>query len=165
MPKHTLYVVTYERAPHPLTRQPRPRHWAFFLEPPNTPGDTRPYSPKDAANPRGIILQLRGMPGGFYYPGPEQLDMSQGGEPGWLFERLEVGEVDEGDIAAVHETLAAVDVVKDESAGWNCQDWAMAGVDKLREAGKGWIHDKITGEGVYAFLGENHSEGWDRSMV
>jgi hypothetical protein len=172
MPKNTLYLVTYDRGRHPLTGQPKPHHWAYFLDtttndtttttsittsPPPT-SDT-PHSPAREAprqeqqqqqQPRGLIFQLRGMPGGFHYPGPERLDAAQGGEPGPVREMLEVGQVDAGDVAAVREVLAGVQVVQDEGAAWNCQDWALTGLVRLKE--RGWVYEGIGGEGVVGWL-------------
>jgi hypothetical protein len=83
MSKHALYLVTYSRGIHPITGQVKPHHWAYFLE-------THSSSPEAG----GVIFQLRGMPGGFHYPGPEQMDVTQDGGPGELRDKLEVGEVE-----------------------------------------------------------------------
>jgi hypothetical protein len=146
MSKHALYLVTYSRGIHPITGQIKPHHWAYFLE-------TNSSSPETG----GVIFQLRGMPGGFHYPGPEQIDVTQDGGPGELRDKLEVGEVEvdgadvEGLVAKIHGVLEEVPVVKDESAAWNCQDWAVEGFMRLRGAGV-----------VYGYLEAEDVRGWLR---
>jgi hypothetical protein len=116
MPKHTGYLLTFDRGTHPLTGVVKPYHWMYFIE----------TEVRDLTS-RGYAFQLRGMPGGFYYPGPETLDpASELGEPK---DRLEVGQVDDSDILdCIHEIMADVEIVKDEASSWNCQDWALAGL-------------------------------------
>lgn len=65
MPKHTLSIVTYSRGVYPLTGLVKPRHWAYFFE-----------IDFNRTDPVGVIFQLRGMPGGFHYPGPESLGVA-----------------------------------------------------------------------------------------
>ncbi|KAH6623174.1 hypothetical protein F5144DRAFT_632562 [Chaetomium tenue] len=144
-PTLSLSLITYDRGPHPLTNTPRPHHWAYFL---------------DTGTERGTIFQLRGMPGGFYYPGPEDLDMAQGGEVGGVVGKLEVGELKmevegdgvEGVVEVIHGVLKGVPVVVDESAEWNCQDWALEGLEGLK--GVGVVHEELGRERVKAWLKE-----------
>ncbi|KAK4238614.1 hypothetical protein C8A03DRAFT_14946, partial [Achaetomium macrosporum] len=133
---------------YPLTGKTKPCHWAYFLE-----TDSRGQQPK------GIIFQLRGMPRGFYYPGPErEMNVTQEGEPprggGGLREKLEVGEVDgaEGVLDRIHEVMSEVEVAQDESSGWNCQNWALAGFEMLK--GEGFVYPHPTAEGVESWLKE-----------
>jgi hypothetical protein len=98
------------------------------------------------------------MPGGFHYPGPEQIDVTQDGGPGELRDKLEVGEVEvdgadvEGVVGKIHGVLEEVPVVKDESAAWNCQDWAVEGFAGLRRAGV--VYGYLEAEGVRGWLKE-----------
>jgi hypothetical protein len=62
------------------------------------------------------------MPGGFYYLGPEFQTNSQMQEAGDVKDKLEIGEVDQTTTFKLSDTLAAVEIVKDESSKWNCQD-------------------------------------------
>ncbi|KAK4032342.1 hypothetical protein C8A01DRAFT_41222 [Parachaetomium inaequale] len=137
MPKHTLYIA--KRSP--------------------TTGPTFFEADSHLPDAPGIIFQLRGMPGGFYYPGPENLGATQDGGPGELRDKLEAGEVgvDEsaGTQAAVDKIdgiLKGVDVVKDESAAWNCQNWALEGFELLKKAGV--VYGHLGGEGVRGWLKE-----------
>ncbi len=147
MTKHTLYLITYSRGLHPLTGAVRAHHWAYFLE----------TDPHHTPEPRGIIFQLRGMPGGFHFPGAERdMPVSQDGAPGELRDRLEVGEVDgggiEGVVGRMEDVLRGVEVVKDEGRAWNCQDWALAGLEGLK--GLGVVYAWLEGEGVRGWLKE-----------
>jgi hypothetical protein len=151
MPTHTLYIVTYDRGLHPVTGETKPYHWAYFLD------SNHPSS--DSSDPRGIIFQLRGMPGGFYYPGPEQLGISQDGGAGEMRDKLEVGEVKVdkgGDVGGVVESINAVlkevEIVRDESAGWNCQDWTLEGFERLK--GMGIVYGHLKADGVRGWLKE-----------
>lgn len=76
----------------------------------------------------GIAHQLRGMPGAFYYMGPEEVDLAKSR-------------------SLKEELLNTV-----ESSGWNCQDWALEGLEKLRA--DGFIYDGYTRETVKAWLKE-----------
>ena len=86
------------------------------------------------------------------------MDVTQDGGPGELRDKLEVGEVeaDVGDVEAlvgkIHRALEEVSVVKDESAAWNCQDWAMEGFARLRRAGV--VYGYLEAEGVGGWLKE-----------
>ncbi|KAK6508430.1 hypothetical protein TWF506_010522 [Arthrobotrys conoides] len=63
---HSLYIVTYDRGTHWDTGLVKAYHWAFLIE----------LSPST-----GLKHQLRGMPGAYYYPGPEAAD-PRNEEPG-----------------------------------------------------------------------------------
>lgn len=94
------------------------------------------------------------MPGGFYFPGAERdMSVSQDGAPGELRDRLEVGEVDgdgiEGVVDRMVGVLREVEVVKDEGRAWNCQDWALGGLEGLKGLGV-----------VYEWLGREEVRGW-----
>jgi hypothetical protein len=148
MTKLTLFIMTYNCGAHPLTGETKPYHWAYFL-------DTNPRLP-DAP---GIIFQLRGMPGGFHYPGPENLKATQDDGPGELTDQLEVGEVEVDGSAGTQRAVDKIDgilkgvrVVKDESAAWNCQNWALDGFELLKNAGV--AHGHLGGEGVREWLYE-----------
>ncbi|KAI5863133.1 hypothetical protein GGS23DRAFT_55065 [Durotheca rogersii] len=138
MPKHTLYLVTHERGQHPITGKTKPYHWSYFIQ----------IKLEDGAN-EGIAHQLHGMPGSFYYKGPENVDLSKSGD---LKEELEVGEVDGSLLDSVHEVLENVRIDSVESSGWNCQDWALDGFTKLKE--KGFVYDHLTPEAVKNWLKE-----------
>ncbi|KAK4247255.1 hypothetical protein C7999DRAFT_32337 [Corynascus novoguineensis] len=147
MPKLILYLVTYDRGLHPFTGRVKPYHWAYFLE-------TAPHS----SGAPGTIFQLRGMPGGFHYRGPERLVVSQDGGPGELKDKLEVGEVEVvGDnandvqeaIVGIHEALREVEIITDESVAWNCQNWSLRGFERLKQRGV-----------VYEYLAQESVKGW-----
>ncbi|CAG9994448.1 unnamed protein product [Clonostachys byssicola] len=126
MAKRTLYLVTYDRGTYPTTGKVKPYHWSYFIQ-----TDLR------GNKNLGIAHQLRGMPGGFYYPGPEQLDLVKSGSPK---EELEIGEVDDSNLKRVHEILSSVRIETSESSGWNCQDWSLAGFEMLKEEGFVYKH-------------------------
>ncbi|KAK6527031.1 hypothetical protein TWF281_010226 [Arthrobotrys megalospora] len=63
---HSLYITTYDRGTHWETGRVKAYHWAFLI---------------DLSPSAGIKHQLRGMPGAYYYPGPEAADPSSE-EPG-----------------------------------------------------------------------------------
>ncbi|EPS40936.1 hypothetical protein H072_5194 [Dactylellina haptotyla CBS 200.50] len=63
---YSLYLVTYTRGTDWQTHRTKAYHWAFLIE---------------IDHPKCIKHQLRGMPGGYYYPGPEDADASNE-EPG-----------------------------------------------------------------------------------
>ena len=89
------------------------------------------------------------MPGGFYYSGPENVDL-------WKSQRLkhelEIGEVADSQLEEFHRILTRIPIEKNESSRWNCQDWALDGLDSLKEAGFVWDH--ITGEAIKNWLRE-----------
>lgn len=60
MTKRTIYLATYYRGKYAVSGKTKPYHWLYFIPTPSTEGN------EDLA----ITHQLRGMPGGFYYPGP-----------------------------------------------------------------------------------------------
>ncbi len=140
--KGTLYLVTYDRGTYPLTGEVKPYHWSYFLELDKTEPEVS-----------GVYSQLRGMPGGFYYPGLEFQTNSQMQEAGYVKDKLEIGEVNETTTLKLSDTLAAVEIIKDESSKWNCQDWALAGFVGLKEAG-GIVYDHLTPEIVKEWLRE-----------
>lgn len=123
-----IYLVTCNRSFYtvgPKAGKQMPFHWAFFI----------PTGRSGGKNP-GIVFQLRGMPGGFYYKGPEMiddLDKSSAKEA-----ELQLGEITTQDFEkakkAVDDVLKTVGIKKDESSHWNCQNWALMGSKKLAEA-------------------------------
>ncbi|RMD43303.1 hypothetical protein DV735_g1790, partial [Chaetothyriales sp. CBS 134920] len=138
MTKHAFYVAAYDRGRHGLSGTIQPYHWTYFIQL-NVQGKEN----------NGIAHQLRGMPGGFYYQGPENVDL-------WKSQRLkhelEIGEVDSSQLDEVHRILSAVHIEKNESSTWNCQDWAVSGLDGLKKAGFVWDH--ITEEAIRTWLKE-----------
>ncbi|KAB5536542.1 hypothetical protein GE09DRAFT_1226600 [Coniochaeta sp. 2T2.1] len=98
----------------------------------------------------GIAHQLRGMPGAFYYEGPEEVDL---GKSGSLKEELELGEVNDSKLGRVHEILSQVRIDTVESSRWNCQDWALDGLERLKE--EGFIYEDPTREAVKNWLKED----------
>lgn len=138
MPKHPLYVAAYDRGTHGLHNTIQPYHWSFFIQ-----------LRIEGTDNIGVAHQLRGMPGGFYYPGPEDTDL-------WRSERpkheLEIGEVETSQLEEFHDILARVPIEKNESSRWNCQDWTLDGLISLKEAGFVWDH--ITGEAMKNWLRE-----------
>ncbi|EPE04408.1 hypothetical protein F503_01412 [Ophiostoma piceae UAMH 11346] len=138
MPKRTLYPVTYDRGTYSTTGKTKPYHWSYFIR----------LEIKGNSN-LGIAHQLRGMPGAFYYQGPEKVDLSKSGS---LKEELEVGEVDDAKLGKVHELLKDVTIDNVESSGWNCQDWALAGMEKLKA--EGFVYDYLTAEALKNWMKE-----------
>ncbi|KAK6512336.1 hypothetical protein TWF481_001224 [Arthrobotrys musiformis] len=56
---HSLYIITYDRGTHWETGAVKAYHWTFMIE---------------LSATTGLKHQLRGMPGAYYYPGPEAAD-------------------------------------------------------------------------------------------
>jgi hypothetical protein len=138
MPNYTLYLVTYDRGKYSTTGKTKPYHWSYFIQ----------VEVRGRKN-LGIAHQLRGMPGGFYYKGPEQVDLAKSGS---LKEELEVGEVDESMLNRVHEILSDVRIDTVESSGWNCQDWALDGFERLKE--EGFVYSYHTPDALKNWLKE-----------
>ncbi|CAK7263821.1 hypothetical protein SEPCBS57363_000750 [Sporothrix epigloea] len=138
MAKHTLYLVTYDRGVYSTTGKTKPYHWLFFIQV-NFGGEKN----------QGIVHQLRGMPGGFYYRGPEDLDLNKSGT---LKEQLEVGEVDDSRLSRVHDILKDVRIETNESSTWNCQNWTLDGFEKLKA--EGFAYDYLTAEAIKHWLRE-----------
>ena len=67
MVKYPLYLATYDRGKY-YTGLTKPYHWSYFIE-----VEVR------GAEILGVAHQLRGMPGAFYYRGPEQVDLAKSG--------------------------------------------------------------------------------------
>lgn len=138
MAKYTLYIFTYDRERY-HTGEVKPYHWSFFIEKESV-GSSR----------LGIEHQLRGMPGSFYYPGPENVELEK------LQPRkneLDVGQLDSSELAEIHDILKLIRIDKVESSGWNCQDWTLDAMAKLQE--RGVVYDYITKEQVRNWLKED----------
>lgn len=89
------------------------------------------------------------MPGAFYYPGPEESDLSKSDPPR---EQLEIGEIDESDIQRVHEVFLGLVIDCCESSGWNCQNWSLAGLEHLRSLRI--VHDHMANDVARSWLKE-----------
>ncbi|KAF2223511.1 hypothetical protein BDZ85DRAFT_110478 [Elsinoe ampelina] len=121
----TLKLAAYHRGMDVYERV-RQYHWSFFIV---TSIEAHTY---------GIAHQLRGMPGAFFYRGPEPgvaLDKSS-----MLKHELDVGEIEASKIDRVHEILSTVSIDQVESSGWNCQNWAIDGFLKLQQEGLAYDH-------------------------
>jgi len=140
MVKRTLYLCTYIRGNHPITDKVQPYHWIFFIQ-----------TDIEAERNNGIVHQLRGMPGGFYYQGPEEVDLWKS-ELQRPKETVEIGELDDADLEKVHVILKSVQIDKSESSGWNCQDWSLDGFARLQR--EGFVYDYLTREAVKTWLKE-----------
>jgi hypothetical protein len=138
MSDYTLYLVTFDRGDHPVTGKVQPYHWVYFIE----------EGFQGIANP-GIAYQLRGMPGGFSYGGPEKVDLSEFGR---VRHKLEIGRVPVSKVDRVHEILSQVRVDTSESSGWNCQDWALDGLDELKK--EGFVYGHHNKDGLKNWLKE-----------
>ncbi|KAK3940422.1 hypothetical protein QBC46DRAFT_288348 [Diplogelasinospora grovesii] len=139
MAKHSLYLVTYDRGTY-HTGKVKPYHWSYFIQI-NLSGG------KNA----GIEHQLRGMPGNFYYPGPEDVDLSTI-DPSAFKQQLEIGEVEDAKLDRTHQILKEIQIDPVESSGWNCQNWSLEGFGKLQE--EGFTYDWLTKEAVKNWLKE-----------
>jgi hypothetical protein len=89
------------------------------------------------------------MPRGFYYKGPKNVDLAASGS---LKEELEIGEVDESQMNKIHDILKNIRIETNESAQWNCQNWALDGFDKLKE--QGCVYDYLTQDAIKNWLKE-----------
>jgi hypothetical protein len=118
---YTLYLITYDRGTYLKTGTPKPYHWSFFIQ----------RELKGTTN-LGIEYQLRGMPGAFYYPGPEDVNLTKSAS---VKEELQIGEVVAAKLDLVHQRLKECRIETVESSGWNCQDWTLEGLEKLRAEG------------------------------
>ena len=117
----------------------KPCHWAFFL---HTGDKLDPKSP-------GIVHQLRGMPGGFYYRGPKTASLNRSTA---CKQTLEIGEVSESKLEKVTELLRIVDIFKDKISAWNCQDWSLDALVKLQT--EGFVDEQYSREDVKVWLCE-----------
>ena len=140
---HTLSIATYYRGTHWQTGKIKPYHWSFFIY----------TGPKDDPSAPGVVHQLHGMPGAFYYVGPENVSLRRSTARKLT---LDVGEVPENKLNRITEILEQVNVVKDESSPWNCQDWSLEGLEKLAE--EGFVDEGYTREVVKYWLREEQDE-------
>ncbi len=121
MSDYTLSIVTYDRGERWYdSNVKKPYHWSFFLV------------PSDDTSKVGRAYQLRGMPGGFYYRGEENVDLEKSSS---VKQVLEVGAVPAGKIDRFKELLNTVEIDNDESTKWNCQSWSLEALDLLRLEG------------------------------
>lgn len=102
MVKFTIYIIIYDRGTNWKTGEVKPFHWAIFIQT-NASGGKK----------EGIAHQLRGMIGGYYYPGPEIVDLNKSARKKQEFE---VGEVDEAKLNEIRECLTEVHIEKNESS-------------------------------------------------
>ncbi|KAL9104744.1 MAG: hypothetical protein Q9163_000356 [Psora crenata] len=124
MASYPLLLVTYDRGLHWQSQKPKPYHWAFFIKTESVGYEVL-----------GTVHQLRGMPGAFYYGGPEQ------------------GEVESEKMDKVTEKLRAIPIEKNEASSRNCQGWSLAALDVLRK--EGFIDDQYTNEVIKNWLRED----------
>ena len=137
---YTLQLLTYSRGLHPIDNTVLPYHWALLLLP-------------EPLSATGTVYQLRGMPGGFHYDGPEPNSdvtkvMDPHAKPKVV---IEIGEVPFDKLGEFESIMGSEDVSKKEY-GWNCQDWTVAVLEKVE--GRGWLHESLTVEGIKAWLRE-----------
>ena len=120
------------------TGKVKPYHWLYFIQ-----------TEAKVGKNLGIAHKLRGMPGAFYYKGPEEVDLEKSGS---RKEELEIGEVDMSKSDRAYEILKQLRIDTDESSGWNCQNWALEGFEKLKA--EGFVYDHLTREAVKNWLRE-----------
>lgn len=120
-----IYLVTYDRGKD-YRGQTKPYHWEFHFE------TGRPGSGN------GVAHQLHGMPGAFYYSGPEPVDIwtSENSARG-IKNTLEIGRVPRDDLDGLEDLLRAIPITVDEASDWNCQSWGGEAISRLIE--KGWV--------------------------
>ncbi|KAI9750578.1 MAG: hypothetical protein M4579_006408 [Chaenotheca gracillima] len=137
MPVYSLHLVTYDRGKRwDSPEHDKPYHWAFFagLSP---AGDT------------GYTHQLRGMPGSFYYPGAETGDITTSDK----LTELKIGALKDSELSELQTLLSSIPIKEDESSKWNCQDWSLEALDKMREMG--WIDETYTNDVLKHWLRED----------
>lgn len=111
--------MTFVRGPT-LPQRARPYHWVFLLQ-----------SPLDARRPHsGIVHQLRGASGRFYYSGDESAFVLK--SLAQAVNKIEVGVVEAAQLVRVAEVLNRVPIVNERGASWDCQDWTAKGLEMLR---------------------------------
>lgn len=126
-----LSIVAYRRGVHWQSNKEKPYHWLLFIR----TGDG------DDAAEQGIAHQLHGMPGGFHYDGPESiLDINK---PIAKFLQVDIGCIPREQLDTVTRVCHLVDVIRDESAEWNCQSWTVAVVEDLKKFGyiDSWVDE------------------------
>jgi hypothetical protein len=137
--KFVLSIASYYRGTDWKTQKDKPYHWSFFIR---TGPNNDPTTP-------GIAHQLRGMPGNFFYPGPEKVSLSRSTA---RKETLDIGEIPAAKLNRVTELLRQVNIIKDEASFWNCQDWSLDALEKL--AAEGFVMEGYTSEVVKNWLRE-----------
>lgn len=137
MDKFTLSISSYYRGQDWESGEIKPFHWAFFI---HTGDKHDPQSP-------GIAHQLRGMPGGFYYRGPEAASLKRSTA---LKETLEIGQVPDNKLDKITELFRSVEIVKDETSPWNCQDWSLDALMILQA--EGFVDEQYSQEAVKNWL-------------
>jgi hypothetical protein len=68
-------------------------------------------------------------------------------------EELQIGEVDAAKLDVVHQRLKEWRIEIAESSRWNCQDWTLEGLEKLRA--EGFVDATYTEEVVRNWLKES----------
>lgn len=142
MASHDLYLIAYDRGKYsvgPKAGQTKPYHWAFFLETKVT-----------SRIREGIAYQLRGMPGGFYYGGPETVDLPKSG---YIKHVVHIGQVPEGSVANLHPLFSGVAITNDESSAWNCQNWGLGAYTGL--VAGGFVYDGYSAEAIQGWVIED----------
>lgn len=117
-----LYVCTYNRGTYPNGVK-KPYHWSFLII--TGPGPNQ-----------GVAHQVHGMPGGFYYNGPEPVgDYTKSTTK---VDIVEIGAIPIASLPLVKGVLDTVVIVKDEASDWNCQDWSKEAFAQMKA--KGWVY-------------------------
>lgn len=138
MSKYPLFVITYDRGKRwDEPTKEKPYHWAFFVQTSTTWGP-------------GCAFQLRGMPGGFHYSAEETMDITKSGSQK---AELEVGSVPVEKYERFKQLLEEVPIDNVESSGWNCQNWSLTALDRLRA--EGFIAEECTNNVIQHWLRED----------
>lgn len=121
-----IHLVTYDRGKD-YKGQTKPYHWEFLFET-GKPGSGN-----------GIAHQLHGMPGAFYYSGPEPVDIwaSENSTHALIKSTLEIGQISREELDGLEELLRAIPITRDEASEWNCQSWGGEALAMFIE--KGWV--------------------------
>jgi hypothetical protein len=133
-----IFINAYYRGTDAVTKKTKPYHWSFTIV-------------RDSKD-KMITHQLRGMPGAFYYPGAE---IDPYDRTSIKKAELEIGTISEDKFNQVEPVLRMIEVVKDKNVSWNCQNWCLEAIEKLKEAAILDRGEDITVEMVRAWLKED----------
>jgi len=140
-PKKTLIlkIISSDRGRYPVYNELMSYHWTLPLN-------------NGRSSSIGTVYQLKGMPGGFHYDGPEpNEDVTVSG---YQPKESDAGEVPANKFLGF-ERIVADEFISKQEYGWDCQSWRASVLEKHK--GAGFVHDCITPGSVKAWLKEKET--------
>ena len=120
--RYALFAIPYDLGIHQLTGRPRPWHWCIFAL--TGPGRF------------GVVYQLAGSPGDFYYPGPRMHTDPNFSQKIRL--PIRIGSVWSDQMGYMERMIEQTPISQARSR-YNCQNWTMDVLHRLHAHNSEWV--------------------------